>query len=183
MKNRLGTRGFSLIEMTVVIGMLSGISAVLYSAFAAQAATRARETGNVIAQNDVRGAVERMVREIQSAGFDPCGTAGAGFLALEDGVIRFSTDTNRDCSLELSAGEYRGFELSEGKLRAWLGAAASSTVVTGVESLHFDYLDALGAPTLAPSAVREVRITVGVEASSANPSVKRLTGTAYIRNV
>ncbi len=177
--------GFSLIEVTIVLAILSGVSAVLYSAFAAQTATQVRETGNAIAQNDARSALERMIRDIQSAGFDPQAKNSFGFLTIDPDQVQFTTDANRDGQLQ-TPDEDRGFDLSNGSLRAWLGGSSWRTLVTRVETLSFAYLDAVGQPTNVKSAIRQVTISIGIRSAGwspgMNPALRTLTGTAYVRN-
>lgn len=179
-------KGFSLIEAITVVMILTLVSAVIYSAFAAQTAVSVRETGNTHAQNDVRTALERMVREIQSAGFDPQGTGLFGFVETDPEQVQFTTDANRDGILQLTPSENRGFDLSNGALRAWLGGFSWRTLARNVESLSFVYLDALGQPTSVQSAVRRVDISIGVRSTGWSPGMnaelRTVTGTAFVRN-
>lgn len=181
-----GASGFSLIEVTIVVAILSGMSAVLYSAFAAQTAVRIRETGNTIAQNDARSALERMIREIQSAAFDPRATSLFGFIKTVPEQVRFTTDGNRDGLLQTTPDENRGFDLSNGTIRAWLGGSSWHTLATNVESLSFVYLDAVGQPTKVKSAIRQINISIGIRSAGWSPGMsaelRTLTGTAFVRN-
>lgn len=183
--------GFSLIEMIVVAAILSGISAVLYSAFALQSHTMLREGGNAVTQSEIRTVVERMVRELQSAGFDPRGTGRFGLIEAGGQVVRFSTDGNRDGAVEESNREKRGFDLQGSELRAWLGAdpanpASWQKLVRGVEELWLEYLDAQGRPTDHLPSIRRIELRLRVrsqgESPTIEPALKTLIATIYLRN-
>lgn len=179
-------RGFSLVEMAMVVAIVSGLSAVLYSAFAVQNATAIREGGNTLAENDARGALDRMVRELQTAGFDPRGSGSFKFGVTEASEVRFTTDANQDGILQAGAAENRGFALSGGVLRTWLGGRSWRTLASGVESLEFAYLDARGQPTSYEPAIRAVTVSIGVRSAGKSPgataALRTLTGTAILRN-
>lgn len=186
----LGAAGFSAIELAVVMGISSGMSAAMYYTFAVQSWTSNRENANAMAQNAIRVAIERMVREIQTSGFDPTGKNATvvntfGFQQTDEHTIRFTTDTNRN-GLNTDGGEDRGFTFSNGAIAATSGGTTTTTLATGVQSLTFTYLDALGQAVTTPSAIREVKITATIVAKgrtpSMAPSVHTLVGTSFLRN-
>jgi len=189
-RRRLGKAGTTLMELTVVMGISSAISAAMYYTFAVQTWTSARENANSMAQNQVRQGIERMVREIQLAGFDPTDANAAnpnrfGFQTIDSHTIEFTTDTDKDGALD-GATEDRGFTFSNGTIYATLEGSPTSALATGVQSLSYTYLDVFGNATTIASEVREVKITATLVAQGRSPqmaaSVHTLVGYSYTRN-
>lgn len=179
-------QGFTLMELIVGMALLSGITASLFYGYAVQSWTANRENANAMASNQIRTAMERVVRELQSAGFDPTSSGAFGFIQADAATVRFTTDANRDGVLQTTREENHGFSLSGGTLRTWLSGTSWTTLATGVQSLAFTYLDASGQTTTSLSAIREVVVTAGILAQGRSPgmpaSLRTLTGIAYLRN-
>ena len=121
-------------------------------------------SARVEAQQSARIALQRMARDIRSAG---AGTATIGFDAVslaEPARIVFHRDVNVD-GVAVGRRETITWKLDRDVLRRDAGGGAQP-IVTGVRALAFTYLDARGELTAAAN-VRAVRITLTVAATNA----------------
>jgi type II secretory pathway component PulJ len=177
-------------ELAVVMGISSTVSAAMYYTFAVQSWTSNRENANSMSQNQARQAIERMVREIQLAGYDPtdANTANAnrfGFQTIDAQTIRFTTDTNKNGVVD-GATENRGFTLSNGTVYATSQGSMTSALASGVQALSFTYLDVFGNTTSTAADVREVKITATLVSRGRAPqlaaSAHTLVGYSFTRN-
>lgn len=66
-----GTRGFTLVELLVAIAISGIISIIMYMVFSAQTKTFSKQEQTVEIQQNIRGAMDIMVRDIRMACFDP----------------------------------------------------------------------------------------------------------------
>jgi len=122
-------------------------------------------SARVEAQQSARIALQRMARDIRSAG---AGTATIGFDAVslaEPARIVFHRDVNVD-GVAVGRRETITWKLDRDVLRRDAGGGAQP-IVTGVRALAFTYLDARGELTAAAANVRAVRITLTVAATNA----------------
>ena len=87
-------QGFTLIEILVVLALGLVVLGAVLNIFIKQNETSAAQQEITYAQQNVRAAMELMVREIRNAGYDP---QGAGFPAIETAKgdeIRIRSDTD-----------------------------------------------------------------------------------------
>ncbi|UCE54280.1 MAG: prepilin-type N-terminal cleavage/methylation domain-containing protein [Desulfobacterales bacterium] len=152
---RCRSKGFTLIEVMMVIAILSILFGTLYQTF--ESFNRAYTTESVVAgvQQKTRIAVEFMVQDIRLAGLDPLGTAGAGIIYASMTNIQFSADRDVDgelddpdfsdgpdaSDLEQMAYNYDGNSLLEMILYNSGGIDSSTTLLDNVIGLTFIYLD------------------------------------------
>jgi type IV pilus assembly protein PilW len=152
---RCRSKGFTLIEIMMVIAILSILFGTLYQTF--ESFNRAYTTESVVAgvQQKTRIAVEFMVQDIRLAGLDPLGTAGAAIIYASTTNIQFSADRDVDgelddpdfsdgpdaSDLEQMAYNYDGNSLLEMILYNSGGIDSSTTLLDNVIGLTFIYLD------------------------------------------
>jgi type IV pilus assembly protein PilW len=152
---RCRSKGFTLIEIMMVIAILSILFGTLYQTF--ESFNRAYTTESVVAgvQQKTRIAVEFMVQDIRLAGLDPLGTAGAGIIYASTTNIQFSADRDVDgelddpdfsdgpdaSDLEQMAYTYDGNSLLEMILYDSGGSETRTKLLDSVIGLTFIYLD------------------------------------------
>lgn len=151
------SKGFTLIEVLMVIAILSIVFGTIYKTF--DTFNRAYTTENVVAgvQQKTRVGVEFMIQDIRLAGLDPLGTADSGITAAQVTTIRFTADRNMngqiddpdlddesDGESDLERIEYRydGNNLLEMLLRKSDTTIESQDILlNSVTGLTFTYLD------------------------------------------
>lgn len=186
-------RGFTLAEMLVVCAIVGLVMAGLLGLVMAGQQAFWFGTTQVDAQQNVRVALERMVKEIREAGyhpripntnpstcaappcysFDAIGTgASSSSLTLQydwsgDGTSAAS-GTVTDPILGTSRGERVTYSYSGSTLtRQEIGVDGSPVAIaTGLTGLAFSYFADDGTATTAPASIRTVAVTVTAQTAS-----------------
>ena len=189
--------GLTLPELLVVSVILVSLLGLVYASFRTQAGAERRESAKVVTQAEMRLWLDRMVREIREAGYDPreVNTAVPTFTITElsPTEIRFTTDFDKNGVLAADARENVGFRRNGDTLERWLGGSSWRAVVQGVESFGLTCFDAVGgevtcsnAPSLKTN-VSAIRIAITARAATggtpgvAPPSITQ-TATVELRN-
>jgi type IV pilus assembly protein PilW len=89
-------RGFTLVEILVALALTGIVAAAIYKIFGAQQKTSILQDQVVGMQQDLRGALTIMAREIRMAGYDPLGTANAGIVSATSCSLQFTMDLNEN---------------------------------------------------------------------------------------
>ena len=181
--------GFTLIEVLIAM-LLSGIVlASIYSAFQSQQNSYLAEEQVSEMQQNVRIGIDMLAKDIRLAGYDPAGSAGAGFVdsvnfnteavntnATEiaftanldgDGIIDTVTqDVNGDGSIDMADMERIAYRLDGTDLQRFsTGAVKWQTVAENVENIEFQYVLTDGSQTTTPTAaqladIRNVQVSI-----------------------
>lgn len=114
-------------------------------------------------QQSARIAVERLAREIRTAGLGPRPAAFAAIAVAEPTRITLLRDLDGD-GVIAGSGETVTWRLTGTTLRRDAGAGAQP-VIDGVRRFALDYLDASDNPSETPDEVRSVVITLVTEAA------------------
>jgi type IV pilus assembly protein PilW len=85
-------KGFTLVELVVVLALSGIVMAAVYKSFTAQQQVYIAQDQVVGMQQDIRASLEVMLKEIRMAGYDPRGTADAGITVATSSSIRFTLD-------------------------------------------------------------------------------------------
>jgi type IV pilus assembly protein PilW len=171
-------RGFTLVEMLVATAIMGFVlSAAL---LAVQAGTQASDVtaGRAEAQSSIRFALDRMLADMRQAGYDP---TIANFDPIDSAsmgtsTVMLNTDFNANGTLDAPSGtcdastqaervRYRksGTSLMRAVMTNATTVACETTVIGGVQSLAFTYLDAAGATTATAANVRTIRIALTIQ--------------------
>lgn len=87
-------KGFTLVELMVVL-VLTAIAAVgMYHSYQSFSISAEVEEQKTELNQNIRIALNRMVRDFRMAGYDPLGTANAGFSSIATQNVTFSMDDN-----------------------------------------------------------------------------------------
>lgn len=86
-------KGFTLVELMITLVISSVIMAAIYGAYRFQQHQYANQSQVLEMQQNIRAAIEFMAGEIRMAGYDPTGSAGAGFIQADINRIHFTKDT------------------------------------------------------------------------------------------
>ncbi|MBN2372361.1 PilW family protein [bacterium] len=94
--NERKTGGFTFIELLIAIFMSSVILIAIFNFYISQNRSYSVQDQVTEIQQNLRAAINMMVKEIRMAGYDPSGNAGAGILAASNDGIRFTMDLDMD---------------------------------------------------------------------------------------
>lgn len=181
--------GFTLVEILVTLALSGLIMVTVYKAMSAQQKVYSVQEQAVDIQDNLRGAMAIIVRDLRLAGCDPLGTAGAGFLAAAAGTLRITMDVTggeadgsdndgnglTDEPMEFADGNTTGID--ENVLYARFTDTDGSSsfgrdigdgqgfipIARNVDALEFYYTLANGTRTLTPANpgdIRTVQVTI-----------------------
>jgi type II secretory pathway component PulJ len=189
--------GLTFPELLVVSVILVSLLGLVYASFRTQAGATRRESAKVVTQTEMRLWLDRMVREIREAGYDPREANAAvptfTITGLSPTEIRFTTDFDKDGVLDADSRENVGFRRNGDALERWLGGSSWRPVVRGIESFALTCFDAVGdeitcssSPSLKTN-VSAIRIALTARAATggtpgvAPPTISQ-TATVELRN-
>ncbi len=89
-------RGFTLVELLIAICMFGIFGAAVLTAFQAQEKSYSIQDHVVEMQENLRGALDMMVRDLRMVGYDPTHDADAGFTTAGRDWFQFTRDINED---------------------------------------------------------------------------------------
>lgn len=156
--------GFTLIELLVALAVVGLVLAATFSVLDQGQQGYLLGVARLEAQQNARVALERVAREIRTAGFDP---TGADFPAIVNPArtsLTIQKDLNGNGVID-APGETITYLLRGTTLRRDAGGGAQP-VIDGVRDLTFTYLDADGAPAVRPERICTVIITLTVQTDS-----------------
>jgi prepilin-type N-terminal cleavage/methylation domain-containing protein len=154
--------GFALPELLVAVAILGFVLAGVFGLVKFGVATYVTGVARVEAQQSARVGLERMVRELREAGYDPTGAGVAPILTAAVDRVTFQRDLNKNGVVDATS-ERVTFLLRPGEsiLRRDAGAGAQP-IVQGVRRLTLTYFDRAGAPTVDPALVASIHISLAV---------------------
>jgi type IV pilus assembly protein PilW len=142
MKATVNRRGFTLIELLVTMAIASVVLAAVGSSFQTQLKSYVTQQTVVDMQQNARGGMYLISREIRLAGYDPTGKADAGFHLARSDQVRFSMDLNKDGDID-DPGELIEYRLHNGNLeRSDVNSGTGFQIAAlNVDALDFVFLD------------------------------------------
>jgi type II secretory pathway component PulJ len=142
-------------------------------------------TARVEAQQSGRAALAWLAAELRTAGQGTGPRRDAALAVAEPARVALRVDRNRD-GVIAGPTETVTWRLAGDILRRDAGGGAQP-VINGVRALRFAYVDATGAPTTDPAAVRRLSITLVTRADHATSLAARdlaavFTTEVHLRN-
>ena len=164
-------RGFTLVELLVAMAVSSIVLASVAAAYRTQIRTHATQQMVVDMQQNIRGAMYIMQREIRMAGHDPTGLSGASILVADDAVLQFQSDDNGDGDFtggDDTMEQVRYAMTADGALGRQLWNGPLSPLAENIDAINFVYLDGANPPNVLAtpvpasnlSDIRSVQITI-----------------------
>jgi type IV pilus assembly protein PilW len=92
------SRGFTVVELLVALGMAAVVFGLIVSFFANLSRSTTAQNALAAAQQTARAGVDFMAQELRLAGLDPLNSAGAGIEEISPTKIRFTSDS---CNVEI----------------------------------------------------------------------------------
>jgi type II secretory pathway component PulJ len=142
---------------------------------------RAYRTGaaRVESQQTARIALTRIARELRTAGSGVVDPSFAAISIAEPTRVTFHRDWNGDGVI--SGGRETVTWFLDGTILRRDAGGGAQPIVNGVRALAFAYFDADGAPTVTPTAVRSVKITLTTEGASTTETRPTTTVSTQVR--
>ena len=180
-------KGFTLIELLVAMAISGIVAGAIFTAFQSQQKSYLIQDQVTEMQQNLRAAMDIMVREIRMAGYDPHGDSGAGITAAAEKTFTFTlvadndsydndNDTITDEIGELKTIQYDLYDAysdGDNDIGRKVGAKKRA-VAENIEEIEFYYTLADGTNATAPatanlSEIRSVQITILARAEHEDP--------------
>ena len=189
--------GFTMVELLVVLAVSSIVFTLIYQAYRAQLKSHTTQQELVEMQQNLRAALYLMEREIRMAGYAPEGDpdvvlGGDAFKTIQISNMEFVMDSTSDedtadlgekiqYTIDGSGNLVRVSSDGGGGWRTDILIAA-----VDINSLEFVYMDADGADTLDPAAIRTVEIILSANIGTTamvDPHQMELRSEVKVRNL
>jgi type IV pilus assembly protein PilW len=181
--------GFTIIELLVSMTISLVVLAAVAKTFTVQTRQNSAEEQMAQMQQNVRGALDLMVREIQMAKYDPAGTAfpagtyGITYSASQLEVKSDVADSNGTISTATGSVEdiIYAFDGTNFYITRKLGSSGTADIVAdNITSFTFAYYDANGtAVTSAGNSGSIRKVTITIAARTAKPDPGYTTNSGY----
>lgn len=159
-------RGFTLIEVVIGLAISLILMVVTVKIFQVQRKSYSMQEQVAEMQQNIRAAMDMMVREIRMAGYDPTGAGFAGIGTNTSGMLQFladidgngaTTDTNEDIT-------YRYYNANDAsyprEIKRKTDSGSFQPFVENIDDCNFLYYDNNGVATSTASSIRQIRITI-----------------------
>jgi type IV pilus assembly protein PilW len=164
-------RGFTLVELLIAMAMSSIVLASVVAAYSSQVRSHVTQQMVVDMQQNIRGAIYIMQREIRMAGYDPTGLTDASILVADDAQLQFQSDDNGDGDFIDGVDndpmeQIRYAMTGGGALGRQLWNGPLTPLAENIDAINFVYLDGadppnvLATPVVNRSEIRSVQITI-----------------------
>jgi Tfp pilus assembly protein PilW len=191
-------RGFTLAELLIGAAMMAVILATAVVGVQVGTQSSMIATGRAEAQGNARSALDRIVRDVRAAGYDPSSAGFAAITAPSASSITLQSDLNGNGVIDPPAGACDANALTERIRYRRVGntilrsadpadVACEATIVAGVQALTFTYLQADGTVTAASADIRTIRVSLtvapeGAPASQTGVMAATMRDQARLRN-
>jgi type IV pilus assembly protein PilW len=175
-------RGYTLMELMVAIAIGMIVMASVATTFTSQTrAYSAQEQINQMEQN-ARGALDIMSREIKMAGYKPNGGSVTGVVSYTSTSLTIQADLNADAAVSTSGSDNEqiayAYDSANKKITRQVGIAAAATLAENISGFTFTYYQSSGT-TLATSAADIRRIKIAITAKTEKPDPGYQTNGGY----
>jgi len=160
-------QGFTLLE--VVLGL--AISLILLGAavkvFNLQRKALTMQEQVTEMRQNIRAAMDMIVREAEMAGYDPCDANFNGIGTNTTSLVQILADLNGNGTTTGDTNEdisYRYYDASDAtyplQLKRKTGSGSYQPFAENIQAFSLAYLDSNGATTSNPSSIRQIQITI-----------------------
>ncbi len=171
------TGGFTLIELLVAMGLGMVVLAAVTTTFMSQ--TRfysAQEQVNEMQQN-ARGALDIITRELKMAGYKPNGGSFSGVtystsqLLIQADLDSSGTICTSSCtSITVNEQITYAHDNTNKRITRALGSGAAEVLADNITAFTFSYLDANGASTTTTADIRQVSLNITARTAKPDPN-------------
>jgi type IV pilus assembly protein PilW len=168
-------QGFTIVELVVglAIGLiLLGVAVKIF--LVQQRAYNVQDQLNEMQQN-IRSAIDMIVRETKMAGYNPTGASFNG-ITYNTSQLQILADLNGD-GLLTGANEdiTYSYDGTDSQIVRDIGAGGQP-VAENIQAFSFSYLDANGSSTTTSADIRQIDITITGRTSKTDPTREFATG-------
>jgi type IV pilus assembly protein PilW len=167
------TRAFTLIEVMVAIAVGMIVIAAVTTTFMAQTKHYSgQEQINEMEQN-ARGALDLVLRELEMAGYDPNAASFNGVTYnTSQLMIQSDLDGNGTISTSSTANEQITYAYNSATMQITriVGTGSAQVLADNISAFNFIYLDANGAATTTSANIRQVSITITARTARSDPN-------------
>ena len=156
---KINNRGFTLAELLIGLFVSAIVMTTILSAYYSQNKSYAVQEQVAAMVQNLRAAMDIMIREIRMAGYDPTGTANAGIVTANTTSINITEDLDGDGSVAGDENITYALADSDGDGDNDL-ERNNNLIAENIDALDFLYLDETNNPTAVPSEIRAVQITM-----------------------
>lgn len=172
--------GFTLIELLASIGIGMIVLAAVTTTFMSQAKFyNAQEQINDVEQN-ARGALDVITRELKMAGYRPTGITLTG-VTYSTSQLQIQADLNGDGLLTPVGSEPNeiivyAFDNANKQITRKDGSNAAQVLADNITAFTFNYLDSTGAATMTSANIRQVSISITAQTAKPDPNYTSNSG-------
>jgi type IV pilus assembly protein PilW len=156
---RINNWGFTLAELLIGLFVSAIVMTTILSAYYSQNKSYAVQEQVAAMVQNLRAAMDIMIREIRMAGYDPTGTANAGIVTANTTSINITEDLDGDGSVAGDENITYALADSDGDGDNDL-ERNNNLIAENIDALDFLYLDETNKSTDVPSEIRAVQITM-----------------------
>jgi type IV pilus assembly protein PilW len=156
---RLNNKGFTLAELLVGLFVSGIVMTTILSAYYTQNKSYAVQDQLAAMVQNLRAAMDIMIREARMAGYDPTGTADARIVDANPTYLTITEDMDGDGSITGDESITYSLADSDGDGDNDL-ERNSNLIAENIDALDFVYLDENDASTAIPSEIRSIQITM-----------------------
>lgn len=173
MQCRISNQGFTMTELLVAMTISAIVAAGIYSTFYSQQKSYIAQEQIAAMQQNLRGAMHIMGRDVRMAGYDPMGSTGAQIDVAQPNSIRITMDITDDTGTGGPDGDTADpneditYSLADldgdgdtDLARNDVNGVGNQQIAENIDALDFVYLDKDGTATATLSEIRSVQATV-----------------------
>jgi type IV pilus assembly protein PilW len=165
--------GFSLIELIVAMGIGMVVLAAVTTTFMSQARFyTAQEQINEMEQN-ARGVLDLISRELKMAGYKPAGGTFDGVTySTSQLMIQADLDSTGAISTSSTANEQitYAYDSTNKQITRKVGSGTAAVLADNITAFNFSYLDSSGAATTISASIRQVRVDITATTAKPDPN-------------
>ena len=180
--------GYTLLEILVATALTGVVMGGIYTSFYSQDKSYVTQSEVTEMQQNLRGGMSLMLREIRMAGCDPTGSANAGIIRANPDLLSFTLDirgTNADDPPDGDTADpneritYTLYDSNHDGVNDTLGrrtgGGRNRPAAENMDALNFVYLDENGTPTGVLSEIRTVEVTLLARTARGDPEYQNNT--------
>ena len=162
-----------MVELMVSMGIGMVILAAVTTTFMSQTRIyNAQEQINEMQQN-VRGALDILSRELKMAGYKPNG-GGFNGVTYSTTQLMVQADLNSDGAISTSSTANEqityAFDSANQQITRAVGSGSAQVLAEHIAAFTFNYLDSAGAATTVSANIRQVSITITAKTAKPDPN-------------
>jgi type IV pilus assembly protein PilW len=165
--------GFTLTELMVAMGIGMAVLAAVTTTFMAQAKFyNAQEQINEMQQN-ARGALDIITRELKMAGYKPNGGTFEGVTySTAQLLIQADLDSSGGISSSSTANEQitYAYDSANNQITRKRGTGTAEVLADNITAFTFSYYDGSGASTTTSANVRQVKVNITARTAKPDPN-------------